>query len=280
MKVKVIMKEFISLRLKPFVRSILPLEARVAIHLYRVYVRTFGFISGFLAYYKISNTREGIVTIGIPQSRSRIILRVGTSDIATFEQIFIAKEYEVKPDRKPKLIIDGGANIGCASVYFANRFPSAHIVALEPEPSNFDLLAKNTSSYPNITPLQSGIWNRNGFLRVENPHDAKWDFRVTETERADGAIEAVTIDDILKVSKAESIDILKLDIEGAEKEVFSSSKSWLGKVRMLIVELHDRYKPGCSQSFYSAVSGFDFAESRKGENVIMVRQSLNGETCK
>ena len=47
----------------------------------------------------------------------------------------------------------------------------------------------------------------------------------------------------------EFIDILKLDIEGAELEVFETSESWIGKVGMLAVETHDRFRPGCSKAF-------------------------------
>ncbi len=267
-------KEAVAFTLKRFGRTVVPLQTRVTLRVCQVYIRSFGLMNGLLTYYRISNTKRGLIRISIPQSKSKIILRACTSDIPTFEQIFIGGEYDIETNLKPELIIDGGANIGCATIYFANRYPEAQIIAVEPEASNFEILRANTSAYPNITIRQSGIWNRKGFLKIENPEAEKWECRVEETESEDGHIEAITIDEILESTQAEFIDILKLDIEGAEKELFSAYEGWLGRVRILMIELHDRYKPGCSESFYSAVSHFDFEESRRGETVILVRDSL------
>ena len=62
------------------------------------------------------------------------------------------------------------------------------------------------------------------------------------------------------------IDLLKVDIEGAEKEVFSSPSEWIGSVGAIAIELHDRFKTGCARSFYAAVSDFP-VEQTMGENV-------------
>jgi hypothetical protein len=132
------------------------------------------------------------------------------------------------------------------------------------------MLRENTALYPNVKALQAGIWHRRTFLKIINSESEKWAFQVEESERHDGCIEAVTITDIIKLSQTGFIDILKLDIEGSEKEVFSGRQDWLDKVGILIVELHERFKPGCSQALYSAVSPFNFKKFHKGENVILV----------
>ena len=67
------------------------------------------------------------------------------------------------------------------------------------------------------------------------------------------------------------IDILKVDIEGAEKEVFSDTSKWIDRVGSLIVETHDHMKPGCSQSVHSATRGFHH-EWRRGENLYLSRE--------
>jgi hypothetical protein len=66
------------------------------------------------------------------------------------------------------------------------------------------------------------------------------------------------------------VDLLKVDIEGAEKEVFSSPDEWIGSVSAIAIELHDRLKMGCSRSFYAAVTAFPI-EQRRGENVFVAR---------
>ena len=101
-----------------------------------------------------------VVRIEIPRLRHPFILRAGTSDVNVFEQIFVNREYDFKLHNYPGLIIDGGANIGLASIRFANKFPRAEIIAVEPDNSNFEMLIKNTANYENIRLIKSGIWNR------------------------------------------------------------------------------------------------------------------------
>lgn len=85
-------------------------------------------------------------------------------------------------------------------------------------------------------------------------------------------LKAITIDDILKKSGHDQIDILKLDVEGAEKEIFSNSyEYWLPRVKVLILEIHDWIKKGCGDSFYSAIKKYNFKESRSEENVVLIR---------
>jgi hypothetical protein len=130
-------------------------------------------------------------------------------------------------------------------------------------------------SYPNISIIRAGIWYKATALVIENPEAEKWLLRVREAEGGDGAVDAVTIAEILEQSGADCIDILKLDIEGAEREVFSHNSNWLEKVNLLIIELHDHYKPGCSESVYSAISRYDFKKFQRGENVFLVNNRLH-----
>jgi hypothetical protein len=80
----------------------------------------------------------------------------------------------------------------------------------------------------------------------------------------------ITVDTIMKEQYVEHIDILKMDIEGAEREVFSDPSSWIEKVDALIVELHERMKSGCNRNFYSNTNEFD-DEWLQGENVYLTR---------
>jgi hypothetical protein len=66
----------------------------------------------------------------------------------------------------------------------------------------------------------------------------------------------------------EAADVVKMDIEGAEKEVFETG-DWLKKVRCLMIELHDRYRPGCSEAVNSAMHGF--SQLQRGETTFYVR---------
>lgn len=201
-----------------------------------------------------------------------LIVRFNTSDAAVIRQVFIEKQYGIDYGTiQPKFIIDGGANVGYTSVFFAKQFPTAKIFAIEPENTNFRTLQKNVSRYPLIHPLKKGLWNKTTKLAVNDSGLGEWAFTTTEAQSGgDNVVEAITIDDVLKMSGYAEIDILKLDIEGAEKELFSGNcDSWLSKVNILIIELHDRMKPGSSAAFYSAIEKYHFKQELRDECVIL-----------
>lgn len=214
-----------------------------------------------------------VVEIKIPGIETILQVRTKTSDVWVFEQVFVNKEYEFEINQFPKLIIDGGANVGYASIYFANRYPGAKIIAIEPDETNFKILRENTSLYPNIKTMKSAIWSRKKTLSVKDIGLGKWAMVVQEVDSyTSDNFEAVTIYDLLKLSGCNEISILKLDIEGAEKEVFRDNyEQWLGKVKVLIIELHDWLTKGCSESFYSATSSYPFEETQQGENILLRR---------
>jgi FkbM family methyltransferase len=204
-------------------------------------------------------------------------LRIPSSDVPTYKQVFIKKEYDFLVETQPKVIIDAGANIGLASIYFTNQYPSAKIIAIEPEHSNFEMLKANIAPYPNIIPIQAALWHKDEEINLIDPGLGKWGFMTESKNSSEGlpgitchSVEAMTIDKIMKDYNLERIDILKVDIEGAEREVFSDSSSWIEKVDSIIVELHERMKIGCNISFYCGTNGFD-NEWKQGENVYLSR---------
>ena len=204
-------------------------------------------------------------------------VRLRTSDIDAWIQVFEGREYECLPTFQPKTIIDAGANVGMATVYFANRYPEARIVAVEPETSNFCLLQKNVAPYPNVTPIQAALWSENTLLSLIDPGLGKWGYRTSRidaamNDRTSQKVAAFTVEQIMSDYEFDSVDILKIDIEGAEKEVFENSSPWINRVRLLIVELHEHLKPGCTRSFYNATNCFQH-EWHKGENIFLERES-------
>lgn len=181
---------------------------------------------------------------------NHVMLRTGTSDLNVYDEVFRTGEYAVDIP-EPKFVIDAGAHIGLASVYFARRWPKAKIVAIELERSNYALMMTNISPYPNIIGLYAGLWSHQTLLEVANPGAANWSFRATEG----GTVRSVTIPEIMGMAGVERVDLLKLDIEGGEKEVLEHSEHWIDKVGCLVIETHDRYVPGCTQALKTAIAG-------------------------
>lgn len=185
--------------------------------------------------------------VHVPGTRAPVWLRARSSDIECFCQIFVHGELDVPVPGQPRYVIDAGANIGLASVWLANRYPGATIDALEVDSANAALLRRNVGAYPNVSVVQQGLWSHACTLKILNPEAESWAFRVGEAASGDPAgFSALSVGDLLSRRQRDRVDLLKIDIEGAEKEVFDASAAWIGRVGTLFVELHDRFKPGCS----------------------------------
>lgn len=203
----------------------------------------------------------------------KIRVRSNTTDILMVNDVFINREYSFEFCKEPQVIIDAGANIGATSVYFAEKFPQATIIAIEPDKENFQLLQKNTEFYKNVYSVEGALWFTDSKLSISNPLNAECAYRVSEIESilSNSIVNAYSIDSVCKKFNLEKIDILKLDIEGAEKELFSNfPEKWLSKTNCIIVELHDRYKIGCSRAFYNAIRDFP-EEQVNGENICVAK---------
>jgi FkbM family methyltransferase len=206
-----------------------------------------------------------------PSSQSPVYLRIDTSDFCAYYDVLIAKtrQYDLEGlPFSPATIVDVGAHIGMASIFFARRYPAAKIIAIEPEPSNFALLLKNTSSYKNIVPVCAALWREDGEVTLgrSNVHP-KGAFQIVENGEI--RVRAVTIDTLMRETGIQSIDILKMDIEGSEKEVFASC-NWIDTVRAIAIELHDRVRAGCRRTVETAAR--DFRSVEQGEVTFFLRQ--------
>lgn len=203
-------------------------------------------------------------------------IRKNPYDFATFEEVLLKKEYDLDLSFEPLTIIDGGANIGLTSIFFANKYPKAQIISIEPEKENFELLRKNTKRYPNISLLYAGIWDHRANLEIVDAGQGNNSFTVKELPQpTEKSIRAVSIADIMEEKKWKTIDILKLDIEGSEKNVFEKNyESWLPAVKILIIELHDRMNPACSETVFKALGNYNFSKATKGENHVFVNKNL------
>jgi FkbM family methyltransferase len=201
-----------------------------------------------------------------------ILLRAGTEDVELYSQIMLDQQYECTLSRDPNVIVDAGAHVGLASIWFANRYPRALIVAIEPEAANFELLVANTAAYPNVHALQAALWVRDGELELQDPGCGTVGFRVSEGAPSDNrrVVRGVSLAGLMEQFSLDHVDLLKVDIEGAEVELFSECSSWIERVDGIVVELHDRFRPGGARAFFGAVGDFPI-EQWKGENVFVAR---------
>lgn len=175
------------------------------------------------------------------------------------------------------LIVDAGANIGASAAFFAMTYPTAKIIAIEPEANNFALLRQNTAGL-NVECLNAGLSSSRGRLKVSNPDAEEWAFR-TEATHEEGGIPSVTISDIYRQEcdpGAAFPFIVKIDIEGAEADVFARGTDWFQKTPMVIVELHDWLMPkqGTTAGFLKCITGQPRDFITANENVFSIAHSL------
>jgi FkbM family methyltransferase len=238
-------------------------------------INRFGLAKGTTIFYKNSKSKKGVSSFRLKNYPYPLFLRRSTSDIHTFYHVFFDEEYKFPLDFSPEFIIDCGANVGLASLYFTAAYPGAKIVAVEPELSNYEMLLKNTEKYPDIECIRMGIWNTNAILKVGDDYNmGKWGFVCREVNEEDeNTVRAVSISEIMRRYNKQEIDILKIDIEGGELELFSSNyEDWLPKTKVIVIELHDWVRKGCSKSFFTALMKYDFSVHRGvGENMVCIR---------
>ncbi len=226
-------------------------------------IREFGFFNGLKVAIQLAGSKGKIKANKLPHP---LYLRPKNSeDRYSFYELFLQKQYKFNFDFEPKLIIDAGANIGYASVYFTNKYPNAKIIALEPSEENFQLLKKNVENYPNVTPLNCALWKDNKGVVIQNPNAGNRGFMV---ESGSAQIPSETVQSLLSKFDISAIDIFKMDIEGAEKEVFEADCSWLSSTKAIFIELHDRMRPYSSVPFFKEIAKHEFMHSISGENLL------------
>jgi FkbM family methyltransferase len=238
------------------------------------YVRQFGLRAGAALYWR-TKLRRGTRRIAVPGMVHPVYMRTGTSDRSAFNEVIVKGWYDHPFPGEPRFIVDAGANVGYASMRFADLYPGADIVAIEPDRDNFALLQRNIAPYPRVRALQCGLWPRSTELVIENPEAKSWAFRVREAREGERGFPAVGLAELLAEHPSRAIDILKLDVEGAEKELFSDERchEWLARTAMIFVELHDRIKPGCTEAMEKAIAPHGFERQPLGSNLILKRRA-------
>jgi FkbM family methyltransferase len=207
---------------------------------------------------------------------AKVFLRPGTSDWAVFEQVFLAGHYDVSRlarfDELNKLyhsfarplILDLGANVGLASLYLMKSWPTAMVVAVEPDAENVKLLRLNASRAEIV---QAAIASERCRVKIANPDAPAWSY---QTERSDhGAIEGITVSTILDKFPMHQPFICKVDIEGAEIELFSKNANWVQRFPIIIMEPHDWMLQGraTARNFLRIVAELDRDFFVIGENI-------------
>ena len=259
-------------------------------------VRVLGFSNGavlywFYIYHRLLRHKKWRCREVTLSTLSRPVwLRPGVSDWIVLERIFLDREYDpisaahdaamdrlcsrIQADGGTPLIIDCGANVGLSAVWFAERFPTAVIVAVEPEPGNFHVLTHTARNYPTIRPLQAAISSKPGRATISNTGDTPWAW--TTNESADGEIVTTTIPQLAGADPSYVLLAVKVDIEGFETTLLSTNTEWADHLPLLMFEMHDWMQPwsGSGHAFFATLARIKRDYLTRGENVFAYAHTL------
>jgi FkbM family methyltransferase len=149
-------------------------------------------------------------------------------------------------------------------------FPEAIIIGVEPAEQNVAILLQNSLPAPS-TVVIGALSSSQGRARVVDPTQQHWAYRTQPAEPDHpGAVQCITINGLFKASAQAVPFIVKLDIEGAESDVFSANTEWVSRTPVIITELHDWLIPGSGDTYRACIAPLDRDEFKLGENVVSV----------
>ena len=207
----------------------------------------------------------------VPGAQHPVIMRVGgSSDPQVFDQLFIDADLAgvIGRVREARVIVDLGANVGYSSVVFLNAFPDVFVLAVEPDPQNAAICAGNLAPYGDRARLvEAAVWSAPGRLKLvrgEFRDGKEWTTQVRPVQLGEVAdVEALDMPSLLNMCPRSVVDILKMDIEGAEAMLFGQgAERWLRCVRNLCVEIHSAEAATIVER---ALQGFQPEVQRSGE---------------
>ena len=215
----------------------------------------------------LRSNRLQTITVSGPTGDYLLNLRRNAWDTFTFYEVFLKRIYRAGlPLPQGAMVVDCGANIGLASVYFALHTPDIRITAVEPEPSNFSLLERNLSGVRVKVNLHHAVLtDRPGEVILGISTSTRHHIDRRATSEAPGIlVRGLTLDDVLANGDA---DLIKVDIEGEEQIVFARTWRGLERARKLLIEIHCEaaVEPITRQL---VASGFDHLPGPAGETQI------------
>ena len=209
-------------------------------------------------------------------------------DLITIEEIFFYESYklsninkygDIKNDINSKklLIVDCGSNIGCSSIYFLNTYKNSFLISIEPDKENFELLSKNVKKNNTIL-INNAVSSEEINYEILNTMDNRAK-SIIKSDNGKSSLKSLTINKILNDYNRLNFYpfIIKIDIEGHEKELFEKNTEWFDKFKIIIIEIHDWMLPGkaVSKNYFTTLVSCMKKNNRdiiiSGENIISIK---------
>lgn len=205
-------------------------------------------------------------------------------DLILMNEIFIREGYSLPVSRrneiakfyesiKKPLIIDCGCNNGISTNYFKRKYSKAKIIGIEPEQKNIELAKKNNPN-EDVDFILAGVASEELNLAIEENSET-WAYRTKQNKN--GKIPGIKINTLLRKYSNYKPFIIKIDIEGYEKNLFEKNTGWANKFPVIIIEPHDWMieKKSIIKNFLCVISKYNRDFIIKGENIFSISNNLH-----
>ena len=175
--------------------------------------------------------------LNLANAPNATVLRTYAGDLGIFYEIFWQQSYNLPqlPTEGVRTVIDVGANVGLAALFFLEKFPGSQLICVEPELANFELLRTNLRGTSAVL-LQAALSATDGTVKIDSSplaYNAKISAETGTTE-----VPAISMPSLLQSQGLAWVDFLKIDIEDYEQQVFAGPTNWLAQVGVLLIEIH------------------------------------------
>ena len=211
-------------------------------------------------------------------------------DWATLHEIFVRREYSLEPfaantaveveyhgiirsGQKP-LILDLGANVGFASMFFTGVYPESKVIGLEPSETNQLKAVSNLRKSPNAEVQLAAISTIDGEIEFFDPGLGNNAFRTFgDKSQLLSTVKCRSVQSLIDEHVDVTPFLIKIDIEGFESQLFAGDNSWVDKFKVIVIEIHDWMLPGqaISSNLMQALGGRDRDLVFRGENLFSIR---------
>ncbi len=192
-----------------------------------------------------------------------------------FSEIFIEECYFFRTKNEAPLIVDCGGNIGIATLYFKKLYPLAEVIVFEPEPNSFALLQRNITmnNLAHLQTINRALADKKGLCFFNDQYEGSTGAHLIFKEGAVKNSKTIpVVTDVLSAYITKPVDLLKIDVEGAEglvlKDLASTGK--LSLIKKMIIEFH----PHCPMplgEFLTILENHNFDyRIRKGQQALII----------
>jgi FkbM family methyltransferase len=192
-------------------------------------------------------------------------LRPGSGDLFIFHEIFTNECYRMPHAILPQAgtIVDLGANIGISTLFLSQLFPESRFVCVEPNPFNAAVLRRNVAWLgPRVSVIECAIAEYSGEISFSDS-DWSWGGHIESEASGNRNVPCSTVSDIFRSQNIEFADLIKIDVEGAERTILSGQPDWLARVKCVVIELHDGYS---FPQFEKDLAPFGFTALHQGSS--------------